>query len=353
MAVRKLLERIIKSKPYNLQDLLAQVQRVRTTSTHLAICASPTGPNWLGIRNATLQLFPDACVELPQYYSQPLLTDADLLLLAQTILQQEFKNVVFSGFPPYFIKLIEALQGNMQQQLGIILHGTFSEVETGGKISEAMLLPLQLLDEKKISKVAAVRKDVAAFIGQLKNRPAYTLHNKCVVPNDIKAAIAKSPQKQIGIFGTENFNKNLHNQVCGAAMVPDGHIYVTQPQLYTYLNTRYITGIPRSNHHQFLGYLASMDVNLHLSFSESWGQIAAESMALGVPCLTSPNTNLLDNDEELKQLLTVIRTDSPVCIADQIETVLSTPGLGDRCIKYIAGINREADVLMQKFLESE
>lgn len=333
--------------------LLKQVEGIRLAGDTIAICAAPTGPNWLGIRNATQQLFGPCMLELPQYYSQPLLEDADLLLLANGIKQQKFSNVVFSGFPPYFGKLVDALQGVNGVRLGVILHGTFSEVEQGGRISEAMLLPLQLAGQNKLQKVGAVRKDVADFIGSYLRVPTFTLHNKCMVPVDVRPALPKEGLQHIGVFGTENFNKNLHNQVAGAATLNNCRVFVTQPQLYTYLNNAAITGVPHSTHAKFLGYLASMDVNLHLSFSESWGQIAAESMALGVPCLVSPNTNLLDNDEALKEALTVQKIDSPKHIATMLERALAErSSLSATCKKYVQALNTEADVLMQKFLEA-
>lgn len=353
MAVRKLLQSLVKGKPYDMAALLKQVEGIRNAGDTLAICAAPTGPNWLGIRNATVQLFPGSSVELPQYYSQQLLEDSDIILLTNTIKQQAFANVVFSGFPPYFKKLVDALQGVKDLRLSVILHGTFSEVEQGGKISEAMLLPLQLAGQSKLQKVGAVRKDVADFVGSYMRVPTFTLHNKCVVPADVLPTLPKDGLQHIGVFGTENFNKNLHNQVAGAAMLSNCRVFVTQPQLYAYLNNAAITGVPHSSHAKFLGYLASMDVNLHLSFSESWGQIAAESMALGVPCLVSSNTNLLDGDEVLKEVLTVQKIDSPKHIAAKLERALAEQStLSATCKNYVQTLNIEADELMKKFLEA-
>lgn len=352
MAVKKFLQDLVKGKPYNLAVLLEEIRQIRKTQSHLAICASPTGPNWLGIRNATLQLFPDATLQLPQHYSQQLLDDRDLQQLAGVIREQQFSNIIFSGFPVYFTKLVTLLQGVAGQQQSVILHGTFSEVGAGGKISEGITVPLQLLQQKKIQKLAAVRKDVADFIEKQWRCSAFTLHNKCMVPRVIEPFFSNGDEKRIGVLGTENFNKNLHNQVSAAVTVPGCRVYVSQPQLYTYLNAPQIVGIPRSNHSEFLRALASMDVNLHLSFSESWGQIAAESMALGVPCLVSPNTNLLDGDPVLREALTVERVDAPLVIAAKLERALANRReLSARGLAHIDWINKEAGQLMATFLE--
>lgn len=352
MAVKKFLRHLVKGKPYNLSLLLEEIKQIRKTNSCLALCASPTGANWLGIRNATLQLFPNGTVQLPQHYSQQLLEDRDLQLLAGTIREQQFRNVVFSGFPAYFAKLVDLLQHAEGLQVSVILHGTFSEAGAGGKLSDALAIPLLLLQQKKIHKLAAVRKDVAEFIEKHWDCKAFSLHNKCIVAADIEPTFGVSNETYIGVFGTENFNKNLHNQVAGAVTVANGRVFVAQPQLYTYLNVTNITGVLRNNHHEFLRVLASMDINLHLSFSESWGQIAAESMALGVPCLVSPNTNLLDKEENLRHALTVYRVDSPLHITSKIESVLDRRAeLSIACRRYMAALNDDADVLMQNFLE--
>ena len=96
-----------------------------------------------------------------------------------------------------------------------------------------------------------------------------------------------------------------------------------------------------------------MDVNLHLSFSESWGQLAAESLALGVPCLVSATTNLLDDDAWLKEKLTVNRIDAPVIIAEKLESVIKDKEeTGKRGNAYVAALNQKADKLLADFLNA-
>ena len=47
-------------------------------------------------------------------------------------------------------------------------------------------------------------------------------------------------------------------------------------------------------HDRFLQVLGSMDLNLYMSYSESWGLVAYESEALGVPCINSFQVNYLE-----------------------------------------------------------
>lgn len=53
---------------------------------------------------------------------------------------------------------------------------------------------------------------------------------------------------------------------------------------------------------KFLGILGSMDLNLYMSYSESWGLVAYESEALGVPCIHSFQVDYLEIiNEELRK----------------------------------------------------
>lgn len=349
--IRNLLGRGAKMPAYDFNALLEEVRRVRKISEDLVIVPKPTGGNWLGINIATRQLFGSMVVELPQHYSSQLLTDEELESLSKEILALKFRNVVFSSLPLYADKMIARLY--TATQVSTVIHGTFSEAGVGGKISESIHLSLQLLQQGHIQKIAAVRKDVTDFVSRMWGREAYTLGNKCVIPENIKPSALAPAGCSIGVFGTENFNKNIHNQVAGAALIKESTVYVTQPQLYQYLPGATIRGIERGDRSKFLSVLAAMDVNLHLSFSESWGQLAAESLALGVPCLVSATTNLLDDDAWLKEKLTVNRIDAPVIIAEKLESVIKDKEeTGKRGNAYVAALNQKADKLLADFLNA-
>lgn len=54
---------------------------------------------------------------------------------------------------------------------------------------------------------------------------------------------------------------------------------------------------------RFLQVLGSMDLNLYMSYSESWGLVAYESEALGVPCVHSLQVNYLEIiNEQVKNI---------------------------------------------------
>lgn len=335
---------------YNFSALRESLCQLRKQSETICLVPTPTGSNWLGINLATKQLFVNTTLEIPQYYSSQMLSDKELQTLATDIEQLNFSNVIFSGFPLYFEKFILHFSVNYRKSIGVVLHGTFSEM-AHPMAADAMIKPVLMLQQNKIGKLATVRESVQSFISKKYSVPVFVVLNKCNIEMQEISAKQNTDTRHIGVLGADTFNKNLHNQICGASLVDKAQIHVQQKQNYAYLNDFRIVNHERLPRIEFVNLLAQMDINLHLSFSESWGQLAAESMICGVPCLVSNNTNLLDYDEYLKNRLTVSRTDSPTDIAKQIEVVLEEgPALGAKCREYMLDINKRADRLLAEFL---
>jgi glycosyltransferase involved in cell wall biosynthesis len=106
-------------------------------------------------------------------------------------------------------------------------------------------------------------------------------------------------------------------------------------------------------HRDYLGLLGQMDVNLHLSFSESWGQLTAESLAMGVPCLIANHSDIYDYDPLLRERLVSPHFDDPLALAGDVARVIEERhALADRCRQYVGTLNRMADVLLKEFLEA-
>lgn len=338
---------------YNFSELLNTVNGIRDRSENLCITPQTTEGNWLGINTASQQLFGEATFVIPQHFSNQVLTDEEAQQLVAHIEKLDFKNVIFSGFPPYFEKVIRTFSAAYAQRLGVILHGTFTEMGNSATASATMMTPIHLRKEKRIGKLGAVRRSVAEFISSKWQVPVFELANKCSIEGFATGAKYQMPGIHIGVFGADTFNKNLHNQVCGAALLQDVTVHVSKGNGYKYLNDTRIVEHPRLSRSEFVSLLSQMDVNLHLSFSESWGQLAAESMLTGVPCLVSTNTNLLDGDEFVKATLTVNRTDAPVEIAERIKNVLAQRNeVSEKGKQYVQQLNVKADNLLAEFLKA-
>ena len=337
---------------YNFNGLLNAITDIRKNSGCICIVPRPTAGNWQGINTASRQLFGASVFEIPQHYSNQVLTDDEIIQLVRHIEQLGFNNVIFSGFPAYFEKIVNAFTAGFTPKVSVVLHGTFTEMGNSPAAAAAMITPVNLRRKNKIGKLAAVRKSVAEFITANWQVPVFELANKCSIDGVV---LPDKPIQgvNIGVMGANTFNKNLHNQVAAALLVKNAFVHVSKGEGFEYLDTQLLVEHPRLDRSAFIGLLSQMDVNMHLSFSESWGQVAAESMLTGVPCLVSPNTNLLDDDSFLKAELTVNRTDAPLEIAERINSVLAKRNeISVRSKEYIQKLNLKADVLLTEFLNA-
>ncbi len=104
-------------------------------------------------------------------------------------------------------------------------------------------------------------------------------------------------------------------------------------------------------HEKFINVLSSMDINLYLAYSESWGNLITESLAFGVPCLATINSGVFDYDEFLKQKLVVMDYDNISAIKSQIDAVLiDYSNISKKSYQYPIILNKEADKIIEAFL---
>lgn len=328
----------------DLQVLFSEIEKIRTKSDILAICPGTTGSNWMGVMNATLSLFPENTFIIPQYFSDPVYTEKELKEISDKIIALRFEKIVFSGFPDYFSTFIESVHSVKKY---VVFHGSFSELS--GTNSLGLILKFE--SSGKLSKIGFVKKGLSEYFRKTCDVKCCDLFLKTSLTENIGKKILEGTVN-IGVFGNSNFNKNIHNQVAAALTVKESKVHVISDADFSYLcNTNRIIKHGKLERENFLGLLASMTINSHISFSESWGQIVTESLALGVPCLTSDNNGILDYDDYLAEKLIVRQYDNPVAIARQIEKVLSErEKISVNGIEYIKKLNIIADQKLTGFL---
>ena len=88
----------------------------------------------------------------------------------------------------------------------------------------------------------------------------------------------------------------MHNQVLNSLAVDNTIIHVLDKSKFKYLkmDDRIIEHGANLSRDKFLSILSSMDLNLYMSYSESWGLIAKESEILGVKCLVNDSVDYYD-----------------------------------------------------------
>ncbi len=278
----------------DLQKLKDSIATIRNSSSVLCIFGAPTEGNWLGIANATKSLYPDCSIEIPQYYSNSVFTDKQTIELCNHIQQLDFEKVIISGFANYFYDWIELLYSSTF--IEVIFHGTISEFHEKSKQNYIGKL-IDFGKKEKIKRFGFIKNGVEKVFSTLYQFNTYhqPLPEPIISKNINKLNLDKT-KIHIGVFGADTFNKNLHNQVIHALMVNNTVIHVLDKSIFNYLQmddrmVEYGKNIPRET---FFSLLASMDLNLYMSYSESWGLVAYESEVLGVPCVKTIDIDYLN-----------------------------------------------------------
>jgi len=342
-----------KNQQQQLELLQVSIDRIKANSSVVALCPTPTGSNWLGINRATHALFPTAVLELPQHFSNSLLNEQSLKRLADTISRSKFDHIVWSGFPPYFEILAGLIREQTTAKQSCIFHGTLSELGREGHAPA--LLPFQLASGRMLDRIGVIRQDLAQPLSKLFQVPCFELRNICSLPDTTKVSPFTDGKRHLGVFGGSTFNKNLHNQVVAALLVEDSMVHVSDSSPFAYLNCDHqiIAHGNTLSHAEYVGLLGAMDINLYLSFSESFGQVVLESLAMGVPCLSSTTSNVLDGNAYLQQHLQVAALDSPTVIASSIMAALNNRvAISEEGLAFVKKSNAKAEKLLNVFLEA-
>lgn len=292
--LKRLLNKLKKSQNKEiLAHLAIKLQEISENNPVLVLYGSPTEGNWKGIANATLGLFPSNSLEIPQWYSNTVLNEKETIEICTLINQAKFEKIVISGFAPYFFDWIELLHPHTE--IEIIYHGTISEFHDPSQ----QIFIEQLISfgkSKKISRFGFVKEGLAEVFSKLYDFNSFHQPlNPPIIPKEIKKIELDKTKIHIGVFGAATFNKNLHNQVIHALMIDEVVVHVLDKSIFKYLGkedriVEHGKDLPRE---KFLSILGSMDLNLYMSFNESWGLVAKESEAMGVSLLSLSNVDYL------------------------------------------------------------
>ena len=306
-------------------------------------------PDWRGIRSASINQG-EPVLEVPG-----ILNAKHRDLLTQFLIDAQITKLVINGVPPQFIPFAQHLhQYAPHIEIYFIFHGTLVQ---HALISQEATLVDQLIDGVKqgyIAKLGFVKTGLAPFISTL-GIPAYTLSNfqPPIIPtNNIKLSSVDG-HVHIGVFADDGWIKNFIVQVAAACMVEHAIIHVIQlpkARYFEHCQNQIIEHgvMPRA---KFLDLMAQMDITLYISLSECYPMTVIESLAAGVPCITSDTSSIFDADPVLKDQLVVRAHDNPTAIHRHIQDVLTNyQAILSRQNYHLRWLNELAHVQWKFFL---
>lgn len=348
-------KKIVRDKFFKpLVSLENEIVSIRSKSDTIAICPNATGSSWQGVLTATLGLFGGYTLVLPQYYSQTPYTDKELKEIARIIQSKKFKSIVFSGFPPYFETVISSISEYGQDRLFLLYHGSLSSNREDSYTISMLEQILSLARSRKIHSLGFVKKGMAETFESLWGLDArHIILRTSDIHTPLSTPKGGGDEINIGVFTHDQYRKNIDNQVAAALMIENSIVHLKRNFDFGYLgNSEKLHYHGHFDSYEaFLGVLGLMDVNLYVSFSECWGQIITESLALGVPCLAAENSGVFDFDSELGKLLIVKEFDNSAAIAEQIKRVLPfKEEIGRKGREYVLKLNKMADERLAEWL---
>jgi glycosyltransferase involved in cell wall biosynthesis len=351
--IKKRLERSRERKDW-LAQLKLEVSQIRKLSNVLVLSPKPTGMNWRGVTNATKGLFGESVLEIPHYYSNSVLTDQQNLDLIMVLAELNFDQVIASGTHTYFLDILHEYKHISGRTTGAIFHGALTELHEDAHRVKAFSRLVHLANEGTIDKLGFVKKGLAETLSKLTKATCYNLNLKSVLPDLPQGNKMSSDRIKVAIPGVSNFNKNLNNQVAAALLLENSevHVWGHGHDFDMWEMNHRIVNHEHSSHKDFLETLSQCDLALYLSFSESWGQVITECLALGIPCLCSDNNAILDDAPDLKAALVVSYNDNPNLISEKMRTVLATRNeLKPALLQHAAQLNTIADNKKELFLK--
>lgn len=278
-------------------------------------------PAFTGVSSATVELFKNSvpCGEL--------ISNKEIKLVEKAIIDNNIKEVIFSGFVIGWYKLAKRLHKN-----GVVVktyfHGSHSQYldEYGWKMNKQ----IYLLEKKNIvSEMAFCKESIINFYKD-KNCNATFLTNMVNIDCDIEKKKKDKNKFIIGVYAVQatNARKNVFSSLSSAYfvgkemknkevildIVPMSDSTVAFCHLLGIKTTGVSEGIPRK---QLLNRMSNTDINLYVTFSECAPMVPLESFYVGVPCLTGNNHHYFKNSE-LEKYLVVNNENSPLDIYKKI-----------------------------------
>jgi glycosyltransferase involved in cell wall biosynthesis len=342
--------RYLRSQYLAHREPLIVDKMIREPESHiLAICYKPREHSFMGVKIATVRNFNNVW-QISEIYNATQTRE-----LAMLIIHSGFRRIIFNVFTSRIASLIDHLQRIADVDIDLVYHGSLAQLLEFPWVAAEFDLLLQFVREGKIRKIGFAKQGMAGVMQRLGYQAEFVMNRG---PGQQEDSYPLKPKSgiDIGVFGTKRFRKNYYTQLMAALMISDARVHVIHYPDTTELVRPYRNRIVDHgylNTDEFLSLSAQMDLNLYVSLSECWPEAVIESLALGVPCITSHTSEIFQYDEYLFNKLVETALDNPNRIAERIRGVLEQRGeVSRRCREYARKLNTIAESSIKSFLDS-
>ena len=165
--------------------LLSKIQSVATLQKDIVFTPNNTGSNWLGVKNASVAMFPNNVIILPQNYSNTLLSKDQTNAIINEIVKARQTQIIFSGIPNYTYDWMNKLN-QKKVKVGVIFHGGLAELAGNQQAANQMKKLLEYANNGIVSKVGVVKEGLDEWFHLKIKASVYKLHPVFTPPSELK-----------------------------------------------------------------------------------------------------------------------------------------------------------------------
>lgn len=281
-------------------------------------------PEFTGVSNATIELF-DNCIPCGE-----LLNKKEIKMVADKLLENGIKEVIFSGFCIGWADLAKILHKN-QIIVKTYFHGSHSQYldDYGWKMNN------QIFDLEKsgiVTEMAFCKESLIKFYEEKGSNVSF-LRNLVNIEYNIKPKKTKNDILYIGVYAvqTANWMKNVFSSLGSIALlkqstnkkivvdiVPRSDIADSFMHILDIETDGVDKAIPRE---ELLNRMSRCNINLYVTYTECAPMLPLESFYVGVPCLTGNNHHYFQGTE-LENYLVVSNENNPKEISELMKKCL-------------------------------
>ena len=289
-------------------------------------------PNWLGVSNATKELF-ENLLPLEEIYDKN-----KMYKLAMQIVNSKVKQVIFSAFADgwdMFAKELKKLSSDIK--IKCYYHGSNSQVidEINWRNNVNVI---KLHKEGIIDVFATCKESLIEFYKNQGYKTTLIENNVNLQSEVLKKIKTKNLNKnidlnnlKIGLYAAGmDWRKNMFNQIAAASLCKNCRLDIVpmniEGQVFASKNNVKMSGVSKSvSREDVLLKMSENDINLYVTFSECAPMVPIESMEMGVICLTGNNHHYFKGTE-LEKYLVIDREDDVIAIKEKILYAIENKG---------------------------
>jgi len=302
-------------------------------------------PYFRGVRSATMEMANDL-IEVSEIYTKRKASE-----VAKIVASYDPQKILVSGYAKGHDLLIREIKKEMPSvRIFVLIHSAFMWFDAYPAENVIFENFIRMSEEGVIEKVGFCKRDLAEFFHD-KGINTYFVMNRFYPEKHTLRKLNKE-RIQIGVWGKNDWHRNILNQTIAATMIKNSEIHVNEVGNHFFLENEKINVYGILPKEDFLKLFSQMDINLYISLTECFPMTVIESMQYGIPCLVSDTSDVYKFSPYLKEKLTVSTIDGPLGIAEKIKEVVAYYNdIQEEIARYLPVLKEETEKSIKEFLK--